>query len=211
MTLPVEREILQKEVERLTAEGFDVFIEPGPSLSPVFIKGYRPDAVAIGNGRKIALEVASRSGPTDRKLSEVAALFSQHPEWEFRIIWVEPADSAPRLPIQTKDQIRAIVGEIKKLRGDQYFRPSFLLAWAAFEAAARAIAESQLGRPQTPGRIVQVLGQEGYLSPNEADEMRALIEKRNRLVHGTLDVKVTGDDVDRLVHAIEIVTAEIGE
>lgn len=210
MTLSIEREILQKEVERLTAEGFDVFIEPGPSLTPAFAVGYRPDAVAIGNGRKIALEVASRGTSADRKLSEVAALFGQHPEWEFRIIWIEPAMSAPRLPIQTKDQIQSILREIKKLRGDHYFRPSFLLAWAAFEAAARAVAEPQLGRPQTPGRIVQVLSQEGYLSPNEADEMRPLVEKRNRLVHGTLDLEVTGDDVDRLVQLIETVTAEVG-
>lgn len=209
MTSATEREILDHEVERLRAEGYDVFVDPGPSLVPDFLGSYRPDAVAELEGRKIALEVASRTGASQEKLGEVAAIFERHPEWEFRVVWAEPAAGAKPLPVQTKDQIRAAIAEIEKLRSQSHFRPSFLLGWAALEAAARAVAEPRLGRAQTPGRLVQVLGEEGYLTPDETDAMRSLVEKRNHLVHGTLDAPVSGEDVDALVRALEAVTAEI--
>jgi uncharacterized protein YutE (UPF0331/DUF86 family) len=209
MTSTTEREILDHEVERLRAEGYDVYIDPGPSLVPDFLGSYRPDVVAKREDSRIALEVASRTDATQRKLGEVAAIFERHPEWEFRIVWAEPAAGAPRLPVQTKDQIRSAIAEIKKLRGQKHFRASFLLGWSAFEAAARAVAETRFERAQTPGRLVQVLGEEGYLTPNEADAMRSLTEKRNRLVHGTLDAPINGEDVDQLVRALEAVTAEI--
>ena len=57
MSSPTEKEVLQQEADRLTAEGYEVFLQPGPSLMPVFLHGYTPDAVAYGHGRKIALEV----------------------------------------------------------------------------------------------------------------------------------------------------------
>ncbi len=209
MTLTTEREILDHEVERLRADGYDVYIDPGPSLVPDFLGSYRPDAVAKRDDSKIALEVASRTDASQRKLGEVAAIFERHPEWEFRVVWAEPAAGAVRLPVQTKDEIRAAIVEIKKLRSQEHFRPSFLLGWAAFEAAARAVAESRFRRAQTPARLVQVLGEEGYLTPDETDAMRGLTEKRNDLVHGTLDAAINGEDVDQLIRALEALTAEI--
>lgn len=209
MTTITEREILDHEVERLRAEGYDVYVDPGPSLVPDFLGSYRPDAVAEREGSKIALEVVSRTDPAQTRLGEVAAIFERHPEWEFRVVWAEPAEGATRLPVQTKDEIRAAIVEIKKLRSEKHFRPSFLLGWAAFEAAARAVAETRFGRAQTPVRLVQALGEEGYLTPDETDAMRSLTEKRNRLVHGMLDAPVDGEDVDKLIRALEAVTAGI--
>ncbi len=209
MTGSTEREIIERETERLTAEGLEVFIAPGQKLTPPFTQGYMPDIIAIGNGRKIALEVASRNDARSNDLSKVAALFDGHPEWEFQVIWPEPAGRAPSLPVQAKEQIQSTILEIKKIRGDQHLRPSFLLAWAAFEAAARAIAEREFVRAQSPGRVVRILGREGYLSPAEADVMRGLAEKRNRLIHGALDAQLEANDVDQLVGILESVTAEI--
>jgi hypothetical protein len=209
MTSTTEREILDHEVERLRAEGYDVYVHPGPSLVPDFLGAYLPDAVAIRDDSRVALEIASRTGASQTRLEDVAAIFKRHPEWEFRIIWAEPVVGAPRLPVQTKDEIRAAIQEIKNLRSQRHFRPSFLLGWAAFEAAARAVAEARFERAQTPARLVQVLGEEGYLTPDETDAMRRLAEKRNHLVHGTLDVPVNGEDVDQLLRALEAVTDEI--
>lgn len=209
MTSTMEREVLDHEVERLRAEGYDVFVDPLPSLVPEFLGSYRPDAVATRDNRRIALEVASRSGATQHKLSEVAAIFQRHPEWEFRIVWAEPVAGAARLPVQTKDEIRAAISEIQGLRSEGHFRPAFLLGWAAFEAAARAVAEGSFERAQSSGRLVQVLGEQGYLTPDEADAMRNLAEKRNRLMHGMLDAPVDGGDIDQLVRALEAMMAEI--
>jgi uncharacterized protein YutE (UPF0331/DUF86 family) len=209
MTSTTERAILEHEIERLKAEGYDVFLHPGPSLVPDFLGAYQPDAVAIRADNRIALEVASRTGDTPTMLGEVAAIFQKHPEWEFRVVWAEPEAGVPRLRVQTRSEIRAAMAEMEELRSQEHLRPAFLLGWAAFEAAARAIAEARFGQPQTPARLVQALGEEGYLTPDEADAMRGLAEKRNHLVHGTLDAPVRGADVDLLVRVLEAMTAEI--
>lgn len=78
-------------------------------------------------------------------------------------------------------------------------RAAFLLAWATFEAEGRASIEGRFDRPQTPGRLVEVLGQEGLLTPGEADHMRALSEKRNRLIHGDLGTEISSDDLQRMI------------
>jgi uncharacterized protein YutE (UPF0331/DUF86 family) len=53
-------------------------------------------------------------------------------------------------------------------------------------------------RPQTPGRLVQVLASEGYVTPSEADKLRGLAEKRNKLVHGELRTRISEADVAQM-------------
>ena len=209
MTTMTERELLKQETDRLSAEGFDVFLEPRTTLLPSFAEGYTPDAIAFGSGRKIALEIATRGSERDARIQKVASLFARHPEWEFRVLWVEPAIRAPGPNVQSKEQIAAAIREIKKLRDARFIRPSFLLAWATLEAAGRAIATGEFARPQTPGRLVQILGRDGHLTPSEADAIRDLSEKRNRLVHGQLDEAVELGDVDRILVAVEEIVSEI--
>jgi uncharacterized protein YutE (UPF0331/DUF86 family) len=80
---------------------------------------------------------------------------------------------------------------------------SLLMGWAAFEAMARATLVGQFDRPQTSTRIVQILASEGYLTPTEADKLRALAAKRNRVSHGEFQTDVSRDEMEEFLLIIE--------
>ena len=65
---------------------------------------------------------------------------------------------------------RRALSEVKQIAAEGHIEPAMLMAWATFEALARALLTKQFGRPQTPGRLVQTLAAEGYLTPSEADQ-----------------------------------------
>lgn len=194
-----EEQVLQREIERLESEGYDVFVHPRAPLVPDFLGDFVPDAVATGKGKKIVLEVAKPSTPKSKRLKDVAARFAQQHEWELKVLFVNPTSSGTALPVQSRQAIDDALGEIERLREVKALRAAFLLAWATFEAEGRASIEGQFDRPQTPGRLVEVLGQEGLLTPSEADQMRALSEKRNRLIHGDLGTEISADDLQSLI------------
>ncbi len=193
----IEDQVLQREIARLESEGYDVFVQPRAPLVPEFLGDYVPDAVATGNGKKIVLEVTRSSG--SEKLKEVAARFAKQREWELKILLVTPTSSGKTVPVQSRQAIDGAIEEIERLHQMNALRSAFLLAWATFEAEGRASIAGKFDRPQTPGRLVQVLGQEGLLAPTEADRMRTLSEQRNQLVHGDLGTEIRSEDLRWLV------------
>jgi uncharacterized protein YutE (UPF0331/DUF86 family) len=197
-----ENEVLEHEVRRLEAEGYDVFVQPRPPQTPDFLGSFIPDAIAIGKDKKLVIEVKRNSLTADRALKELSARFAEQNEWELRVVLVSPRTAPITLPVQTPQQIEAAIREIKQLRDSGAVRPSFLMAWAALEAEARRLLGDQLGRPQTPGGVVQMLGQEGFLPPDEADAIRKLADVRNRLIHGELTVELSQASLDRLLGAL---------
>jgi uncharacterized protein YutE (UPF0331/DUF86 family) len=68
-----------------------------------------------------------------------------------------------------------------------------------FEAAARGLIPGNLGRPQTPERLLEILASEGYITPGEADALRTLGQLRNDAAHGRLDAAITRDQLADLV------------
>jgi uncharacterized protein YutE (UPF0331/DUF86 family) len=71
------------------------------------------------------------------------------------------------------------------------------------------LVPGQLERPEPPGRLVQVLAQGGYVTPDEADQLRRLANLRNELSHGGLGVSVERSDVERLVDVLETLLVEV--
>ena len=210
MTQTSEEQVLQREIERLESEGYDVFVHPRAPLVPEFLGDFVPDAVATGRGKKIVLEVAKPSTQKSERLKDVAARFAQQREWELKVLFVTPTSSGTTLPVQSRQAIEEALGEIEQLREVKALRAAFLLAWATFEAEGRASIQGRFDRPQTPGRLVEVLGQEGLLTPSETDQVRALSEKRNRLIHGDLGVDISADDLQRLIGVLRQLSAGVG-
>jgi hypothetical protein len=200
-----EEQVLQSEIARLESEGYDVFVQPRAPLVPEFLGDYVPDAVATGNGKKLVLEVARSLG--SEKLKEVAARFARQREWELKILLVTPTSSGQTVPVQSRQAIDGAIEEIERLNQVDALRAAFLLAWATFEAEGRASIAGKFDRPQTPGRLVQVLGQEGLLTPTEADRMRTLSERRNQLVHGDLGTEIGSEDIQWLVAVLRKMAA----
>ena len=77
------------------------------------------------------------------------------------------------------------------------------MAWATFEATGRAILPGRLQRPQTPGRLIEVLATEGHITPTEADHLRRLAESRNHLIHGDLEMSVPEADLQHFIGVLK--------
>ena len=203
MTEATEFDILQGMLPQLEAEGYDVFVRPNKTVLPPFLKDQAPDAIALKPGKNVAIEISRRTPQANVKLQRTIALFNNHPEWELRIVWVEPTTLEVALPVQTAQAVQKRIAEIQDLGRSGHLETSLLLGWATFEAVARTVMSKQFERPQTSGRLVQLLASEGYLTPAEADQMRLLADKRNKLSHGELQVQVSADEMNAFVSIIE--------
>lgn len=199
-------DILLELLPELEAQGYEVFLRPNQKLVPKFLRSFMPDAVALRDDRKIAIEVIRKSRENERRIKQVEELFKDHKDWQFRVIWISPTEPTVTLPSQTLSLIRTRISEIKNLVKDGHLLPAFLLAWATFEAVGRLLLPEKLERPQTPGRLVQVLASDGYLTPTEADNLRQLAEKRNKLVHGELNVRISKSNVIEMASILSMLT-----
>jgi len=103
----------------------------------------------------------------------------------------------------SEDVIEQSITAIEELAAAGRAKPALLMAWATFEAIGRAILPDRLQRPQTPGRLVEVLAAEGQITPTEADHLRRLAESRNQLIHGGLETPVSEADLRRFVDVLK--------
>lgn len=197
-----EADVLHELIPELVAEGYEVFVHPDRPIVPSFLK-FQPDVIAKRPDKNLAIEVVRRSKDTEARLKRIAEEIRGHPDWELRIVWVEPtATGEQQLPTQDRAEILGRLVEMQALARDQHFAPALVLGWAALEAAARLTLAREFGRPQTPGRVVSVLAGEGYLTPTLADNLRTLISKRNALVHGVLNISVSQEDIQLMDTAV---------
>jgi hypothetical protein len=197
-----EAEVLRGLIPELEAEGYDVFVRPRPPLAPAFLGGFQPDAIAIRADKKLVVEVVSRPG-TDKKLEQLSGLLKGQPSWELRVILVSPTTVPEVLEVQPLAAIRQRITEMRKLAEESHLGPALLLGWASFEAASRSLQSDEFKTAQTPGRLIDVLAGDGYLTPTEADQLRSLAKKRNAFAHGKLQAEISSKDVQELIAILE--------
>ena len=206
-----EFDVLQQLMPELEAEGYEIYVHPNRQLLPDFFENFMPDAIALRSDKNIAIEVIRKSRDGKRKMETVTNLFEGHDEWEFRVVWITPAGPVMALESQTVSLIRKRIAEIKELTKSRHFSSAFLLSWATLEAVGRILLPKQFERAQTPGRLVQVLASEGYITPSEADSLRRLTGKRNRLVHGELKTRINKSNVNQMVDVLSMLTSMVGK
>jgi uncharacterized protein YutE (UPF0331/DUF86 family) len=182
-----ESDVLENIIPRYQAEGFEVFLRPSPSILPPFMQSYRPDAVALRHDKKIAIEVVGSAERSKRKVHDLQSLFAPHQDWELRVFYVSPSESAGAINVASQDAILSSVREVRELERGGHARPALIMAWATLEALGRLLLPEQFRKSQTPARLIEVLASKGYLTPQEADTARAAISGRNFAVHGGLD------------------------
>jgi uncharacterized protein YutE (UPF0331/DUF86 family) len=197
-----EAEFLKNVVTELEDDGYEVFLQPQSPILPPFLKDFRPDAIARRGGQHLVVEVLQSLTGNESKLAAITAAIRANPGWELRVHLVSPTARQSALTKQPLDAIRTSTDEIQQLVDSGYYRAALLMAWSTFEAIARITMPSDFERPQSPGRLVQLLAQEGYVTPSEADILRRLAEKRNVLIHGNIQTDVTKADVEGLTQIL---------
>ncbi|SRR6266568_3264897 len=206
-----EADVLESLLPKYQAEGFDVFVNPSPSILPPFMQTYRPDAVALRSDKKIAIEVVRSTGGSAEKIRDLQSLFAPQSDWELRVFYVSPLTSEKTLEVASRPAIKSAIQRVLDLKRDGHKLPAVIMAWATLEALGRALLPGQLGRPQAPARLIEVLASAGYLTPQEADTLRAAISLRNAAVHGGLDPIVDERLLDQFIAVLHTLAGFLAE
>jgi hypothetical protein len=192
--------ILRMFLPALEAEGFRIMLHPDRSVLPPFMQGYQPDAIAVMGDRKIAIELKSDVGRRNEdQIHRLRALFSGHPDWEFRVFYAPPTAPEVDVKVPSIRLVTDILEQLPRLYEEAGPVPALLTGWSAFEAAARALEPDRLGRPQTSGRLLEILAADGYITPDEADLLRSVARVRNSVAHGDLDVSIDRQQLENLI------------
>jgi len=132
--------------------------------------------------------------------------FAEHPEWELRVYYI-PKRHPEGEDFEAPDisQIDTALAEIGDLRRAGHLRAALMMAWAAFEAAGRALLPQSLARPQSANQLIEVLASEGAMTPSEADSLRNAIGLRNAATHGQFSVPITEEEVDQVAAAAKLI------
>jgi hypothetical protein len=198
-----EADMLDSIASELRAEGFEVYLQPRRPPAPAFLGNYIPDAIALRDDKNLIVEVVRESPSASQRLDKVRKLLEGQLRWDLRVYWVSQMKSQVSLPVVTKESIAASNNEVRSTATAGFHEPALLMGWATFEAAARASMPDEFQRPQTPGRLVETLAREGYITPSDADLLRSLAAKRNKLIHGDLQVSVTAEEINQLTSVLD--------
>jgi len=198
-----EADVLDSLLPRYRAEGFNVFVNPSPSILPPFMQEYRPDAVALKPDKKIAIEVVRPGETSARKVRDLQSLFAPQPDWELRVFYVSSLPSEETLAVASRSAIESAIQRVIDLAKDGHRLPALVMAWGTLEALGRALLPDRLGRPQTPARLIEVLASAGHLTPDEADTLREAISLRNAAVHGGLDPVVDDKLLEQFIAILQ--------
>ncbi|HEX8077796.1 MAG TPA: HepT-like ribonuclease domain-containing protein [Chthoniobacterales bacterium] len=199
-----EADFLEGLRARYETEGFAFTVAPDPSTLPDFLSGYRPDAVARKAGHNVAFELKrNQSASTQIRLQDIRRLFDGHPDWQFHVIYMNTSQhQSITIPSASPEAIRTQLDEVLKLSAGGHFRAAFVLAWSLLEASLQAVDDADVSKPRMPGTVVQALAMNGSISAATEERLRALIQLRNRIVHGDVTAEPAAEHVELLADAI---------
>jgi uncharacterized protein YutE (UPF0331/DUF86 family) len=201
-TQQTESDVVRALVPELKAEGYEVYLHPNRILLPQSFGDFTPDILAIRGDEHMIVEVKLRSSRSDDQLRRIADLVRSQPGWTLRTVFVSPIPDADTLTLESQEAINQRISEARSLTEQDFLNPALLIAWAAFEAIARASSEKEFARPQTPGRIVERLASYGTVTPSEADLLRKLATKRNKLIHGDFSLPPERKELTNFVNVL---------
>lgn len=206
-SLPLEAElqVIESLRARYENEGFTFTVHPNAAQIPAFLSSYRPDAIAQKPGKNVAIEVKLRqNSSTERALTSVRRLFDGHADWQFHVVFMggDPLQWV-MIPTAQPEMLRNSVNDVHVLMTQGHRRAAFIMAWSLLEAAFRSLDGEKTSRARMPATIVQTLAMNGYIKPDVERRLRALIDLRNRIVHGDLVVEPALEDIEVILAAVD--------
>lgn len=206
-----EADILRTLRSRYERQGYTFVSHPTEDLLPDFLRGFRPDALAISSRGSVVIEVkTSRSSAGGKSLAQIAERVSAHPNWKFEVYY---AGDFPRALYESPgdDVIRKLISEVKGLAKAGQTRASLVMGWAALEAITRSLRSGGEGRsgPMIPSEIVEWLTREGHIDNAKGRVLRQLIKKRNAVVHGDLSEILRPEDLNALLSTLDLLATEL--
>lgn len=193
LALKTETDILEATARSLEEKGYDVFFDPASPLLPPELRALRPDGIATGREPKLVIEIAQESASDAQRIANIQRILRSFPEWKLHLV-VGFASQAADLPQINAADISAVVDRAALLAQDET-QAALLMAWAAMEAVARARMPEAFSKPQSPGRIIEIMAAEGSIAPSDAAFLREMAAKRNAFLHGGLKQRVATSEI----------------
>jgi uncharacterized protein YutE (UPF0331/DUF86 family) len=195
-----EQELLEAETRRLQERGYTIY-RGRNELVPPSLKSFAPDAIAVGREPKYLIEVVREGSDEVDKLKALRQQLSQVPGWELLVV-LDRGSRAPELQKATAEQIDEAIRSAQKVLSLGEAAPALLLAWGVFEGLSRNLVPTEFARPQSPGRLIQILASEGYLNTTEEQLLRSLAKARNAVIHGELSEGVERIQVEYFLNLL---------
>jgi uncharacterized protein YutE (UPF0331/DUF86 family) len=206
-----EADILRTLRSRYERRGCTFVPHPTGDLIPEFLRGYRPDALALSERDSVVIEVkARRTANSQKNLAQIAELVAKQPNWKFEIYY---AGDFPR-PVYDRPneaEISRLLEEIRGLRKAGFDRAALVMAWAALEAIARALRSegADASAPMIPSEIVEWLSRTGYIDNPTGRSLRHIIKARNAVVHGVQEIDLQDDELRELYSTVESLVKQL--
>src|SRR3954471_3018483 len=215
MTAELVREAhdrLEEQVARgLVAEGYEVFVAPGPHLLPRELVGLRPDILARRGGENLLVEVKLVPTPGGAEQAKrMAQAVQSLPGWEVRLVTAPGPE--PSSPWSLADA-EARIGQAARFAEQDYHEAALVLLVAAAEALGRrrASVEQVRAQPWSPATLFRELIFHGLIDREDAECLERAIVARNRITHGIADENVDPAEVAALVEVVGRLAAEARE
>ena len=192
-----EGNVLDTIEAKWRARGYTLIRDPQSEELPAFLRGFRPDAIAVGKSPSLAIEVIQTRGPAStQKLKQIEGLLRDRDDWRLEVVYVPPTGTA--VEAVSSGTIRETLRQAGRLAGTAP-KAGLLLAWAGLEAAARQREPELADRGLTSGSLIDLLASQGYVRQDQASELRQLGRVRNTLAHGQIDIVPAQADVEKIV------------
>jgi ribosomal protein L29 len=208
-TADVGHELLDVEKRRLEERGYTVY-RGRQELVPPPLKPFVPDAIAIGREPNYLIELV-REGPgeTDR-LQTVRRQLAQVPGWELLVI-LDRGGRAPELRQASQEELDKAISSARHVLASGETAPAMLLTWGVLEALSRRMLPDEFGRPQTPGRLIQILASGGHVDTASEHVLRRLAKARNAIIHGELSAHVEPQEAERFLDLVSRLRNRLGQ
>jgi hypothetical protein len=189
----------QLVADRYRQAGYEVILQPNPTMVPFDLGGYRPDMLAQKDGLNLVIEVKSKlaAAASYERLQAVVQETRRHEGWRFVLVTEDDVAEVelPDDPNQPSwEEIEEGMRNADKLGFMSEHKAAYLLLWIAFEQTIRKIS-IEAGLPLdrlAPAIMIRQLYSEGVLSMAQFDAARSSLEVRNVVVHGFSKADLTG-------------------
>lgn len=211
----VELAILSLLREKYELEGYEFFEYPPSQMLPEFVGTYTPDAVAIRDDKRIAIEIKLQRSPSnEREVRELSHLFSNTSNWTFTTYYYSDFRiDEPLFDTESIDEIRSKLVIVEHIAQMGFISEAFTLTWPLLEAAYRAtpltLPRNYRARPISPSKLVSALEEHGLIPYEKAAILRQMVKKRNALAHGATTTVISREELEYLSDAVKIVLDEI--
>lgn len=195
------------------SKGYRFYIEPSASFLPVYLKNYRPDALALSDEENVIFEVVKHGKSGEEKAQNIKSLFNNLPEnWRVEIVIIPEGKEDVKLA--TKEQLEWSRLNIDLLFQDGFYEQCMVSSFAAIEAVGRKLLNKRIinfDRNLSGSTMISLLEEEGYLSLKQAAFCRGMWKKRNSFVHGYYDDgRISNEECEKLMSIVVVLFNEVG-